>query len=300
MNPRTWMSWLAVSFVWLASCQGPHSYAARRATTKPGLVMAADETSVDAAQNPLAGAFYHDGSSGDVRARSENYLGRTTTLDDVTNALQSNASRGLDKAPTERAAASGSEASPVELQRTAPPERLLTYHGQIKVEVARPDDAIAQFLAQVKLWGGYMKSQQGAAVTVRLPAARLDEAFTLLRGTGRVLGETRQADDVTEEFVDLGIRLDNAQRARDRLLEVLKRADKVVDILKVEAELRRLTEEIERMEGRKKFLADQVAMATLQAVFTAVAGAPLANNSRRPSRFWWINEIGAEWVMENF
>ena len=177
---------------------------------------------------------------------------------------------------------------------------MLTYRGHVKVEVARTNDAIVAFLAQVKQWGGYLQSQQGSTVTVRLPSARFDEAFVLLRAAGRVLGESRQADDVTEEFVDLGIRIDTARKSRDRLLEVLKLADKVEDILKVEAELRRLTEEIERMEGRKKFLADQVAMATLQAIFTAVTEAPVAKRSRQPSRFWWINEIGAESVMENF
>jgi hypothetical protein len=116
-----------------------------------------------------------------------------------------------------------------------------------------------------------------------------------------VLGESRQANDVTEEFVDLGIRIDTARKARDRLLDVLAKAEKVEDILKIEAELRRLTEEIERMEGRKKFLADQVAMATLSATFVATAPPP-PPRPRPPqrSRFHWINEIGADSMLEGF
>jgi len=298
MNPRVWIVWLAVAMAALASCRGPNSYAAEL-TPAGGLTMG-DNDPTDTAPNPLAGAFYNEGGDGDVRARSENH-GTVATLDDVTNGLQSNASRGLDDAEAERGEQADRAAVPqAKPQSTAPAERLLVYRGQIQVEVARPDDAIAQLLAQVKLWGGYLQHQQGTVVTVRLPAAHFDEAFVLLRAAGRVLGETRQADDVTEEFVDLGIRLDNARKARDRLLEVLGKADKVEDILKVEVELRRLTEEIERMEGRNKFLADQVAMASLQAGFSTAAEAPLAKRSRRPSRFGWINEIGAEWVMGNF
>ena len=110
---------------------------------------------------------------------------------------------------------------------------------------------------------------------------------------------SRQAEDVTEEFVYLGIRIDNARKSRDRLLAVLQKADKVEDILKVEAELRRLTEEIERMEGRTKFLADQVALSTLSATFQAMADAPVKKGARQPSRFPWINRIGAERVVED-
>jgi hypothetical protein len=179
-------------------------------------------------------------------------------------------------------------------------ERLLVYRGQVRVEVPSADDASRAFLQRVEQWGGYLKSQVGSALTVRLPAARFDEAFQALRAMGRVLAEQREANDVTEEFVDLGIRLDNAVKARDRLLAVLERAEKVEDILAVEAELRRLTEEIERMEGRRKFLQDQVAMATLRAEFHGAAAAGPDRPVDRMSRFRWINSVGPRAVMEDF
>lgn len=178
-------------------------------------------------------------------------------------------------------------------------EPMLVYRGQVRVEVSKADDVIAAFRAQVAAWGGHLQRQVDRTLVVRVPASRFEEAFSWVRSSGRVLAESRQTDDVTEEFVDLGIRLDNARRARDRLLEVLKQADKVEDILKVEAELRRLTDEIERMEGRRKLLADQVAMSTLEATFQPLTEAPVARRAR-PSRFGWINRIGAERVMEEF
>ncbi|MFN6194336.1 MAG: DUF4349 domain-containing protein, partial [Planctomycetota bacterium] len=96
-------------------------------------------------------------------------------------------------------------------------------------------------------------------------------------------------------------RLDTARKARDRLLEVLQKAEKVEDILKVEAELRRLTEEIERMEGRRKFLSDQVALATLTATFQAIAQAPPPPpRPKQRSRFPWVNRVGAESMMGGF
>ncbi len=185
-------------------------------------------------------------------------------------------------------------------------DRMLVQRGQMEVEAARVDEALAKFLAAVQGWQGHLQQQSGSAgqqgttVVVRVPAQHFDEAFALLRSLGRVLRESREAEDVTEEFLDLGIRIDNARKSRERLLEVLAKAEKVEDILRVETELRRLTEEIERMEGRRKFLADRVALATLQATFRSIAAPPPRKRVREPSRFHWINLVGAERVMEDF
>ncbi len=184
--------------------------------------------------------------------------------------------------------------------------RMLVYRGQIELETARAEEAAQQFLQQVVAWGGYLQQQERRndrdvmILTVRVPAPQFDAAFALLRASGRVLAEWRQAEDVTEEFVDLGIRLDNAIKSRDRLLEVLAKATKVEDVLAVEKELRRLTEEIERMEGRRKFLADRVAMATIEASFRSNQTAPPPTKTRRPSRFPWVNQLGPRAVMEGY
>ena len=179
-------------------------------------------------------------------------------------------------------------------------DRMLVYTGSLGLEVARPDEAAAKFLALVKEWQGHLAQQQGSTYSVRIPAARFDEAFGQLKTWGRVLDEQRTASDVTEEFLDLSIRLDNARKSRDRLLALLEKADKVEDILKVEEQLRRLTEEIERMEGRRKFLADQVAMSTLTVTFAAVADAGPQRRRRAASRFDWVNQMGVDHVLRQF
>lgn len=263
MHERTWRCWfgLVVSWWLLLACQGPHA----RMEAKPGLML--DRESAAAAAPPRAEAAAADDA---LAATPNQWRPETDTR------------RGGPKAP-------------------AAVERLLIQRGQVQVEVVRPEDSARDFLAKVKAAGGYLQQQAGATLTVRLPAAEFDAMFTAVKAMGRVLAEQRQAEDVTEEFVDLGIRIDNARKARDRLLEILQKAEKVEDILKVEAEVRRLTDEIERMEGRKKLLADQVAMATLQATFVAKvepAPPPPPKRSRQLSPFDWINETGPETLLE--
>jgi len=180
-------------------------------------------------------------------------------------------------------------------------DRMLVQRGELSIEVARPGEAVRAFLAEVVELGGHLARQAGTTLVVRMPAAQFDAVFAAACALGRVVREAREANDVTEEFVDLGIRLETARKARDRLLEVLQKAERIEDILKVEAELRRLTEEIERMEGRRKFLADQVAMATLEVVFQGpIEAPPPERHVRQGSRFAWINQIGAEALMEQF
>jgi hypothetical protein len=229
---------------------------------------------LEPAANPTAGAFFNDGVDGDVRGRSENRFG----------------------APADQAAGFDEFSARGRSNR----ERMLVQRGDLAVEVARPEESARSFLQQVAAFGGYLQSQNGTRVVVRLPVQHFDAAFAAVHGLGRVLRESRSANDVTEEFVDLGIRLETARKSRERLLEVLAKAEKVEDILKVEAELRRLTEEIERMEGRRKFLADQVALATLAVEFTSVTAPPPPPKRRQQSRFEWIQRVGAEAMMEGF
>ncbi len=275
-----WSWWLLTSLVFATASCGTAGYAATNARLaapadgitaspqpQPDVRFAATEGV--AVAGGLSGKFFSDNQDGDVRARTEQLFSYATAGDP-----------GGD-APRRR-------------------DRMRVYSGELRVEVPRAEDAGREFLAKIESWGGYLQSQTGTALTVRVPAAHFDEAFEVARSAGRVLAENRRAADVTEEYVDLGIRADNARKSRTRLLAILEKAEKVEDILKIESELRRLTEELERMEGRLKFLADQVAMSTLTAEFRSLEQAPPPVRKRRWSRFGWINRVGANTLMEAF
>jgi hypothetical protein len=81
-----------------------------------------------------------------------------------------------------------------------------------------------------------------------------------------VESENVQGNDVTEEFYDLTARLENKKKAEKRYQEILSSARTTKDILEVEQALASVREEIERFEGRKRFLSDQVAMSTINVI----------------------------------
>jgi hypothetical protein len=106
---------------------------------------------------------------------------------------------------------------------------------------------------------------RSATLQVRVPADRFDALVGGLAPLGRVETVNVHAEDVGEEFVDVSARAANARRLEARLVALLERgAPRLSDVLQVERELARVREEIERMEGRLRFLRARAAMSTLE------------------------------------
>lgn len=72
-----------------------------------------------------------------------------------------------------------------------------------------------------------------------------------------------RVQDVTEEFLDVSSRIENKKKLEERFSEILKKATTVAEILEIEKEINTLRTEIERLEGRLKYLKNQVSLSTL-------------------------------------
>lgn len=102
------------------------------------------------------------------------------------------------------------------------------------------------------------------SIKLRIPNANFDGFVSELEnGIGEVLSKKIHTDDVTAEFVDLNIRLNNNLAYLEQYREILKKAKTIKEILEVKEQIRILEEEIESKKGRLKYLADQVQYSTL-------------------------------------
>ena len=136
--------------------------------------------------------------------------------------------------------------------------------GQSSIEVDSLEPAVTRVRDLARRVGGFVANTQMAAgreqtrsamLEIRLPSSRFDEIVTGLKPIGRVESVNVSAEDVGEEFVDVAARVDNARKTEARLIEVLNmRTGKLKDVLDVEREIARVREEIERMEGRLRYL----------------------------------------------
>ena len=101
-------------------------------------------------------------------------------------------------------------------------------------------------------------------ITVRIPSEQFDAFLSTLSKDVKKFDErTISSQDVTEEFVDVNARIASKKKVEQRFVEILKTAKTVKEILEVEAQIGNVREEIDRAEGRLKYLKNQTSMSTL-------------------------------------
>jgi hypothetical protein len=176
--------------------------------------------------------------------------------------------------------------------------------GQAYIEVDSLELGIAQVQRLARTVGGYIANSsiqagagqlRSATLEMKVASSRYDQALNGLTGIGKLVSSTTTAEDVGEEFVDVTARVANARRLEDRLLTLLAtRTGKLDDVLAVERELARVREEIERYEGRLRFLRSRVAVSTLTVTVAErgpVVGQPGSNVIVEAFRRAWRNFV---------
>jgi hypothetical protein len=118
-------------------------------------------------------------------------------------------------------------------------------------------------IANTDIEGGG-EQRRAASLELRIPSERFDDAVTGLSPIGNLESVNVSVQDVGEEFVDVQARMFNAHRLEQRLIELLaNRTGKLSDVLTVEGELARVREEIERYDGRLRYLRARSSVSTL-------------------------------------
>ena len=169
--------------------------------------------------------------------------------------------------------AAGSASAPAGLGVLATEQRKLIRTGKLSLGVGDFETARAKIDAIVTQAGGYVDATAvlrdgdgaaGATIVVRVPALGFDAALPRLRQVGRVVAESTQTEDITDQYVDTTARLDNAQVLAKRLRELAAdRTARMEDLLAVERELARVEGEIEQLEGRMRQWNDQIDLSTI-------------------------------------
>ena len=155
-------------------------------------------------------------------------------------------------------------------------ERKLIKRGDIGFETANVVETkqfITKLVAESK---GYISSDNvydyndriQYHLSIKVPADQFDLLLTKIEGrTGGLDSKNIYVQDVTAEFIDVQARIDIKKQLEARYKELLKEANQVGDILNIEKEMAKLRSEIEAIEGRLKYLNDNVAMSSLEVSF---------------------------------
>jgi len=152
-------------------------------------------------------------------------------------------------------------------------QRMIIKTGSLSLETEKYDNAETKILNIVKTHGGFISNTKSSlntsgnksgTIIAKVPADKFDLLVTDVSSIGKVMNQSIQASDVTEEYVDLESRLKTQKELEQRLLKLLnEKAVKLSDVIEVEEKLASVRQKIEGIEGKMKLLRSQSDLSTL-------------------------------------
>jgi hypothetical protein len=174
-------------------------------------------------------------------------------------------------------------------------DRKIIRNANLTLEVASPSEVQPKIVSIAEAHQGFVvtseATQRNSEDKASLKSqsisscAYLHRNSTVMEGIRAVgtrrLQEKVTGQDVTEEFMDLEARIKNQKALEQQFIEIMKRAGKVDDALSVQRELAEVRTEIEKLEGRRRFLENQASLSTIN--ITLQPPTPIVN----ATGFWY-------------
>lgn len=156
--------------------------------------------------------------------------------------------------------------------------RKIIRNAELSLELPDPAEGQRKITSIAELLGGFVvtseskqsdtedptKKELEVNLVVRVPALQYNSALEQIRAVGnRVIQEKTAGQDVTEEFIDLEARIKTQKALEQQFLEIMKQANKVGDALEIQRQIADVRTEIEKLEGRKRFLENKASLSTI-------------------------------------
>ena len=113
-----------------------------------------------------------------------------------------------------------------------------------------------------------------AVLVLKVPPAAVGDLVGGLDDAGVVRSVAQSAQDVTDQLVDLDIRIDNARASVESVREFMEATEDLSELVTLEAELTRRLTDFEQLEAQQRNLSDRVALATVTVDIQPTAAAP--------------------------
>ena len=140
--------------------------------------------------------------------------------------------------------------------------RLVIQNSSLSLQVKDVAEVISDIEITAKGLGGFLVNSdlskpEGAAsgtISVRVPENRRTEAMTAFKKMAvKVVSESVTGTDVTDQYEDLGARLDVLNKTKIKFEEILDKATAINDLLNVQRELISLQSQIDSVKGQQKY-----------------------------------------------
>jgi Domain of unknown function (DUF4349) len=183
--------------------------------------------------------------------------------------------RSLAETQTEKVAFNQSE-KPIASEAAI--ERKIIRNADLTIEVNATTEAQQKVTQIAETHGGFVVTSESKQrentdparrtvdikLVVRVPSTQFNSALNQIESLATNMPQRNvTGQDVTEEFIDLEARIKTQKALELQFLEIMKQATKVADALEVQRQIADVRTEIEKLEGRKRFLANQSSLSTI-------------------------------------
>ena len=171
-----------------------------------------------------------------------------------------------------------------QVDTTALANRKIIRNATVNVQTLEFETFIEKLNAAINGVGGFVESSnvggqeyynrsrmRSATFVIRVPAASLDAFLNTIDGLGNVTSMNTSLRDVTTNYVDSEKHLEALRAEQDALLEILKSATTVEDIITVQDRLSYVKYEIESYESILRSYDDQIDLSTVTLYLSEVA-----------------------------
>jgi hypothetical protein len=171
-------------------------------------------------------------------------------------------------------------------------DRMIHYTGYARIRATKVHETLDAVAKLATEQGGRVEQLSETTITVRVPVALFDAAWKEVLGLGDVLDRSVSAEDVTDAFTEVDLRVHILQVTRDRLVQLLAKAESEDEKLALLREIQSTTERLDQIESQLRTLrglADYsritVEVVAREAVASGGAGGPT------PAGMEWIASL---------
>ena len=163
-------------------------------------------------------------------------------------------------------------------ETSAAADRKIIRNADLTMEVSSTTDTQHRIASIAESHGGFVVTSEAKQrdskepaqrtldikLVVRIPENSFGSALDQIRGlTSNLTEEKVTGQDVTEEFIDLEARIRTQKALEAQFLQIMRQTGKIVDALEVQRQIAEVRSDIERLEGRKRFLENRSSLSTI-------------------------------------
>lgn len=163
-------------------------------------------------------------------------------------------------------------------------DRKLIYTSNYTIETKQFERDYNSLIAAIDVAKGFLSSEdtygtkpevygdggRTAHLTLRIPVSSYSDFLAAVEGVGNITAKSRSTEDVTTSYYDNEARIELYETHYEKLMEYLKNATEMKDIIALEEEMTEVLYTIDSLKGTKRHMDDRIAYCTVNVTLREV------------------------------